>query len=197
MLFEVSSRLLGREEMWGVAANALSSTHEFMATYREPDFVGSLATTPGPRHLEGEFEMVQDTFRSYATKEIAPRAEHVHRHNADVPEEIIAGLAELGAFGLSVPAEYGGFNEGGEGEYMANCIATEELSRASLGIGGSLITRPDPYSCVSQRRHRGTETILVAKIGNGRSDGCSCCYRTRLWKRCRKHQDNRGCRKEC
>ena len=110
MLFEVSTRLLGREAMWGVAANALSSTHEFMATYREPDFVGSLATTPGPRHLEGEFEMVQDTFRSYATKEIAPRAEHVHRHNSDVPEEIIAGLAELGAFGLSVPAEYGGFN---------------------------------------------------------------------------------------
>ena len=26
---------------------------------------------------------------------------------------------------------------------MANCIATEELSRASLGIGGSLITRPE------------------------------------------------------
>jgi (2S)-methylsuccinyl-CoA dehydrogenase len=143
MLFEVSTRLLGREEMWGVAANALASTHQFMSTYREPDFVGSLAATPGSRHLEGEFEMVQDTFRSYATKEIAPRAEHVHRHNADVPEEIIAGLAELGAFGLSVPAEYGGFNEGGEGEYMANCIATEELSRASLGIGGSLITRPE------------------------------------------------------
>ena len=143
MLFEVSTRLLGREAMWGVAANALSSTHEFITTYHEPDFVGSLATTPGPRHLEGEFEMVQDTFRSYATKEIAPRAENVHRHNADVPEEIIAGLAELGAFGLSVPAEYGGFNEGGEGEYMANCIATEELSRASLGIGCSLITRPE------------------------------------------------------
>jgi (2S)-methylsuccinyl-CoA dehydrogenase len=87
--------------------------------------------------------MVQDTFRSYATKEIAPRAEHVHRHNADVPEEIIAGLAEIGAFGLSVPAEYGGYSEGGEGEYMASVIATEELSRGSLGIGGSLITRPE------------------------------------------------------
>jgi (2S)-methylsuccinyl-CoA dehydrogenase len=143
MLFEVSTRLLGREEMWGVGANPLASTHQFMSKYREPEFLASLASTAGPRHLEGEFEMVQDTFRSYATKEIAPRAEHVHRHNADVPEEIIAGLAELGAFGLSVPAEYGGFNEGGEGEYMANCIATEELSRASLGIGGSLITRPE------------------------------------------------------
>jgi (2S)-methylsuccinyl-CoA dehydrogenase len=42
-----------------------------------------------------------------------------------------------------VPAEYGGYSEGGDGEYIAMVIATEELSRASLGIGGSLITRPE------------------------------------------------------
>ena len=143
MLQEVSARLLGREDMWGVEKNPLADAHEFMTTFREPEFLASLAFTAGPRHLEDEFEMVQDTFRSFATKVIAPHAEHVHRHNADVPEEIISGLAELGAFGLSVPSEYGGFSEGGDGEYMANCIATEELSRASLGIGGSLITRPE------------------------------------------------------
>ena len=143
MLHEVSARLLGREDMWGVEKNPLADAHEFMTTFREPEFLASLAFTAGPRHLEDEFEMVQDTFRSFATKVIAPHAEHVHRHNADVPEEIISGLSELGAFGLSVPSEYGGFSEGGDGEYMANCIATEELSRASLGIGGSLITRPE------------------------------------------------------
>ena len=143
MLQEVSARLLGREDMWGVEKNPLADVHDFMTTFREPEFLASLAFIAGPRHLEDEFEMVQDTFRSFATKVIAPHAEHVHRHNADVPEEIISGLAELGAFGLSVPSEYGGFSEGGDGEYMANCIATEELSRASLGIGGSLITRPE------------------------------------------------------
>ena len=143
MLHEVSTRLLGREHMWGVGDNPLASAYDFMITFREPEFLASLAATPGPRHLEDEFEMVQDTFRSFATKVITPHAEHVHRHNLDVPEEIISGLAELGAFGLSVPSEYGGFSEGGDGEYMANCIATEELSRASLGIGGSLITRPE------------------------------------------------------
>jgi len=143
MLHEVSSRLIGREPQWGLDNNPLGAASEFMTTYRDPEFVASLGSTPGPRHLDGEFEMVQDTFRSFAVNEIAPRAEHVHRHNEDVPEEIIAGLAEIGAFGLSVPAQYGGFNEGGEGEYMASCIATEELSRASLGIGGSLITRPE------------------------------------------------------
>ena len=60
-----------------------------------------------------------------------------------MPEELISGLAEMGAFGLSVPAEYGGFSEGGDGEYMGMVVATEELSRGSLGIGGSLITRPE------------------------------------------------------
>ena len=88
-------------------------------------------------------ELVQDTFRSFAANVIAPQAEHVHRTNGDVPEDVIEGLAEIGAFGLSVPAEYGGYNEGGDAEYLAMVVATEELSRASLGIGGSLITRPE------------------------------------------------------
>jgi (2S)-methylsuccinyl-CoA dehydrogenase len=143
MLHEVMSRLIGREHQWGLGNNPLHGAGEYLATYRDPEFVASLGSTPGPRHLDNEFEMVQDTFRSFAMKEITPRAEHVHRFNEDVPEEIITGLAEIGAFGLSVPAQYGGFSEGGESEYMASCIATEELSRASLGIGGSLITRPE------------------------------------------------------
>jgi (2S)-methylsuccinyl-CoA dehydrogenase len=49
----------------------------------------------------------------------------------------------MGGFGLSVPSEYGGGSEGGEEEYLAMVVATEELSRGSLGIGGSLITRPE------------------------------------------------------
>ena len=56
---------------------------------------------------------------------------------------MIAGLAELGTFGLSIPEEYGGFSTGGEGEYLAMVVATEELSRGSLGVGGSLVTRPE------------------------------------------------------
>jgi (2S)-methylsuccinyl-CoA dehydrogenase len=56
---------------------------------------------------------------------------------------VIQGLAELGAFGLSIPGDYGGYSEGGPDEYLGMVVATEELSRASLGIGGSLITRPE------------------------------------------------------
>ena len=143
MAHDLISRLMGREALWGVDVDPLRSVHPFLATYRDPDFVASLAETPGPRHLDDEFEMVQDTFRSFADNEIKPRAEHVHRYNEDVPEEIISGLAEMGVFGLSVPAEYGGYSEGGDGEYIGMVVATEELSRGSLGIGGSLITRPE------------------------------------------------------
>ena len=143
MVHDLVSRLIGREKLWGVDPSSLSDSHDFVQKFRAPEFLSTLATTPGPRHLESDYEMVQDTFRSFANKVIAPHAEHVHRENLDVPEEIISGLAEIGAFGLSIPSEYGGFSEGGDGEYMASCIATEELSRASLGIGGSLITRPE------------------------------------------------------
>ena len=56
--------------------------------------------------------MVADTFRRFAEDKIAPKAEHIHREDTDIPEEIIDGLAELGCFGLSVPEEYGGFATG-------------------------------------------------------------------------------------
>jgi (2S)-methylsuccinyl-CoA dehydrogenase len=105
--------------------------------------LAALAGQAGPRHLDPDLEMVQDTFRRFAEDKVKPVAEHVHRHNADIPEEIIAGLAEIGTFGLSIPSEYGGFSEGGEGEYLAMVVATEELARGSLGVAGSLITRPE------------------------------------------------------
>jgi (2S)-methylsuccinyl-CoA dehydrogenase len=143
MVHDLITRIAGREAMWGIPAAPLRDAHPFLEMYRTPEFVASLAQTPGPRHLQDDMEMVADTFRSFAEKVIRPQAEHVHRHNADVPEEIITGLAEMGAFGLSVPVEYGGYSEGGDNEYIGMVVATEELSRGSLGIGGSLITRPE------------------------------------------------------
>jgi (2S)-methylsuccinyl-CoA dehydrogenase len=136
-------RTIGRESQWGMSDDALASARGFIGTYRDPSFVAALADDAGPRHLDTESEMVQDTFRRFAENKVRPIAEHVHRHNDDIPEDVIAGLAELGTYGLSVPTEYGGFSEGGESEYMAMVVATEELSRGSLGAAGSLITRPE------------------------------------------------------
>ena len=143
VVHDLSAKLLGREGQWGVAPGALDAARPFLTAYRDADFLAGLADQDGPRHLDSDFELVQDTFRRFAEDKIRPAAEHVHRANADVPEEIISGLAEMGGFGLSVPEEYGGFAGGGESDYLGMVVATEELSRGSLGIGGSLITRPE------------------------------------------------------
>src|SRR5436190_7015531 len=140
---ELVAKLVGREQLWGTDPAKLAPAHDFVAAHRDPAFLVSLADTDGPRHLDQDFEMVQDTFRRFAEDKLRPVAEHIHRTNADIPEDIISGLAEMGGFGLSVPEEYGGFAAGGESDYLGMVIATEELSRGSLGAGGSLITRPE------------------------------------------------------
>jgi (2S)-methylsuccinyl-CoA dehydrogenase len=139
---DLATRLLGREDEWGVARGVLDDVHAFMAAGRRPELLASLVDG-APSHLDEDMQLAAETFRRFADEQIAPRAEHVHRTNADVPEELISGLAELGIFGLSAPVEYGGFAEGGINDYLGMVVATEELSRGSLGIGGSLITRPE------------------------------------------------------
>jgi (2S)-methylsuccinyl-CoA dehydrogenase len=140
---DLAARVLGREAYWKVDATWFAPFQSFVATYREPTFLASLAESPGPRHLGEDFSMVSETFHRFAEAQVRPHAEHVHRANADIPESIISGLSELGGFGLSIPEAFGGFSAGGESEYVAMVVATEELSWGSLGIGGSLITRPE------------------------------------------------------
>ncbi len=142
-LSDLATRVLGRERAWGVASDWYGPFADFVAAYREASFLSTLAETPGPRHLGEDFAMVADTFHRFALEQVRPHAEHVHRANADIPESIIDGLADLGGFGLSVPEEFGGFATGGESEYLGMVVATEELSWGGLGIGGSLITRPE------------------------------------------------------
>jgi (2S)-methylsuccinyl-CoA dehydrogenase len=143
VLADLSGRVVGREAAWGVEEGWSHPAAAFMAAHRDPAALAKLAGVEGPRHLGSDFELVRETFHRFAEEKVRPHAEHVHRTNGDIPEEIISGLAELGGFGLSVPEEYEGFATGGESDYMGMVVATEELSWGSLGIGGSLITRPE------------------------------------------------------
>ena len=45
MVHEVASRILGRESLWGVDSQPFAATMDFVATYRDPDFVASLSAT--------------------------------------------------------------------------------------------------------------------------------------------------------
>jgi (2S)-methylsuccinyl-CoA dehydrogenase len=140
---DLASRTAGRAGLWGVALDWMGPAEEFVSAFRDPAFLADLAETPGERHLDADFELVRETFHRFAEEQVRPRAEHIHRANTDIPEEIISGMAEMGGFGMSVPEEFGGFATGGESDYMGMVVATEELSWGSLGAGGSLITRPE------------------------------------------------------
>jgi (2S)-methylsuccinyl-CoA dehydrogenase len=142
-LRDLGQRIVGREALFGVGTDWMAPAAGFVASFCDPDFVASLAGETGPRHLGEDFELVADTFHRFAEDQIRPRAEHIHRTNADIPEDLIQGLAEIGGLGLSVPEEYGGFATGGEEDYIGMCVATEELTWGSLGAGGALITRPE------------------------------------------------------
>ncbi|TVR05169.1 MAG: acyl-CoA dehydrogenase [Deltaproteobacteria bacterium] len=82
---------------------------------------------------------MQRLFARFADERIAPVAEEIHRHDRLIPEPLLQELAELGVFGISIPEEYGGSFI----DHLTMCLATEELSRGSLGAGGSVITRPE------------------------------------------------------
>ncbi|HEY3671779.1 MAG TPA: acyl-CoA dehydrogenase family protein [Acidimicrobiia bacterium] len=145
---DLGARLLGREAVWGVDASLLADALPFVEAHRTPEFLDEVAATlartgTGPSHLPDDFQLAAETFHRFAEDKIRPVAEHVHRTNADIPDEVIDGLAQIGGFGLSVPEEYGGYAAGGEADYLGMVVATEELSWGSLGVGGSLITRPE------------------------------------------------------
>ncbi len=142
-LSDLHQRVLGREDRWGVEQSWFSPFAAFVAAQRQPTVIAELAESPGDPHLGEDFAMVREHFRRFADEQIRPHAEAVHRTNGDIPESVIDGLRDLGGFGLSIPTMYGGDAVGGASEYLAMVVATEELSRASLGIGGSLITRPE------------------------------------------------------
>ena len=181
MMAELAARTFGREAQWGAATDWMSPAADFVEAWRAPAALAALAGHEGRRMLDPDFDLVRETFRRFSEIGVRPNAEHVHRTNGDIPEEIIAGLGELGGFGLSVPEEYGGYATGSESDYLGMVIATEELSWGSLGIGGSLITRPE-ILCRALV-HGGTEAQkqrVAAEARFGRGDGRSRGHRARL-----------------
>jgi (2S)-methylsuccinyl-CoA dehydrogenase len=87
--------------------------------------------------------MMAATFRRFGEEVVMPLAEDIHRRDLTIPDVIIDGVRDLGCFGLSVPERFGGLLPDDGEDSLGMIVATEELSRASLGAAGSLITRPE------------------------------------------------------
>lgn len=83
--------------------------------------------------LPDEYQQLVKTVRDFAREVVAPVA---GKHDAEhsFPYEVVAGMAEMGLFGLPFPEEYGGMG----GDYFALCLALEELGKIDQSVAITL-----------------------------------------------------------
>ncbi len=125
---------LREEEAWIAAQLSTAHMGEVATQLFEKDAYWS-----GRYGISGDHEEMRMLFSRFADERLAPLAEHIHRDDQIVPEDLLQEYAEMGVFGISIPEDFGGSFL----DHLTMCLATEELSRGSLGAGGSMITRPE------------------------------------------------------
>jgi alkylation response protein AidB-like acyl-CoA dehydrogenase len=83
--------------------------------------------------LTEEQEQLRKTVEAFAREVVAPVAAH-HDATKTFPYDVVAGMAEMGLFGLPFPEEYGGMG----GDYFTLCLALEELARVDQSVAITL-----------------------------------------------------------
>ena len=99
--------------------------------------------------LNEEQTAFKAVLRDFVEKEIKPVANEWER-SGRYPTEIVAGLAEMGLFGMTIPEEYGGLGI----DMVSFALVFEELARGWMGIAGILGSHS--LSCWMIAKH-GTE----------------------------------------
>jgi len=84
--------------------------------------------------LSDERRQLQHEAREFAAA-VLPQANRLDREQAEIPGEIIEGLARRGYFGILIPKELGGLGLG----VVEYCLVSEELARAWMSVA-SVIT---------------------------------------------------------
>ena len=92
--------------------------------------------------LTEEQRLIRDTARSYASEHIAPYAAQWDRE-ATFPAEALAGLAELGFFGMLVPEQHGGCDIG----YVAAALVLEEIGVADAACS-TIVSVTNSVGCM-------------------------------------------------
>lgn len=99
--------------------------------------------------LTDEQKMFRATIRDFVAKQITPVAQEWERTDR-YPTEIVATMKELGLFGMTVPAEYGGLGI----DMISFAIVFEEIAKGWMGVAGILGSHS--LACWMIARH-GTE----------------------------------------
>jgi alkylation response protein AidB-like acyl-CoA dehydrogenase len=81
-----------------------------------------------------EREKLQEQARRFAMDEVLPVADELDPQKGEIPASLLARLAELGYFGITVPAEHGGLGLG----VFEYCMVSEELARAWMSTASIL-----------------------------------------------------------
>ncbi len=108
------------------------------------------AARPFDFDLGESADMIRESARNFADKEIAPRAAAIDRDNL-FPRDLWPKMGALGLHGITAPEEYGGLGLG----YLEHCVAMEEVSRASGSVGLSYGAHSN--LCVNQIVRNGAE----------------------------------------
>ncbi len=118
--------------------------------------------------LTDEHKLVRATVRDFVKKEVSPIIED-YAQRAEFPKHLIKGLGEIGAFGPTIPVQYGG----GGMDYIAYGLIMQEVERGDSGIRstasvqGSLVMYPIyAYGNEAQRNK------YLPKLATGEMMGC-------------------------
>ncbi|MDP2804271.1 MAG: acyl-CoA dehydrogenase family protein [Phreatobacter sp.] len=131
---DVARRFTGAADTLIATGNTAANRARLATLVQEQESSGHFGE-PG---LDETLEAIRDEMRKFSVAEVLPHAHQWHLENAYIPLEVIAKLAELGVFGLTLPESYGGMGLGKE----SMCVVSEELSRGYIGVG-SLGTRSE------------------------------------------------------
>ncbi|MGQ9824966.1 MAG: acyl-CoA dehydrogenase family protein [Desulfotomaculales bacterium] len=96
-----------------------------------------------------ELDLMARTVRDFVDNEVDP-VSHIIEETDSIPEEIMKKCREMGLFGLSIPAEYGGAGIG----MVGKCLIYEQLGRTSNGFTTVI------------GAHTGIGTVGIVELGN-------------------------------
>ncbi|WP_116045285.1 acyl-CoA dehydrogenase family protein [Amycolatopsis palatopharyngis] len=91
-----------------------------------------LAQTAGLTEVQTE---ILATVRSFVDKEVIPHAQELE-HADEYPADIVAGMKEMGLFGITIPEEYGGLGE----SLLTYALVVEEIARGWMSVSGVINT---------------------------------------------------------